>query len=87
MSGSYNIQPSEKTEIIRGRENVLNAVVKFATNAKSRIDVCLDQTRPALMVAIEIGPTVNCLPISKGGAFTLGYSLKLLLAISHLVKN
>jgi len=57
MSGSYNIQPSEKTEIIRGRENVLKAVVKFATNAKSRIDVCLDQTRPALMVAIEIGPT------------------------------
>jgi len=57
MSGSYNIQPSEKTEIIRGRENVVNAVVEFATNAKSRIDVCLDPTRPALMVAIEIGPT------------------------------
>jgi hypothetical protein len=53
MSGSYNIQPSEKTGIIRGRENVLNALVNFATNTKSRIDVCLDQTRPAL--AVEIG--------------------------------
>jgi len=57
MSGSSDIHPSEKTEIIRGRENVINAVEKFATNANSRIDVCLDQTRPALLVAIEIGPT------------------------------
>jgi len=57
MSGSSDIHPSEKTEIIRGRENVINAVEKFATYARSRIDVCLDQTRPALMVAIEIGST------------------------------
>ena len=27
MSGSYNVQPSERTEIIRGRENVIDAVL------------------------------------------------------------
>jgi hypothetical protein len=56
MSGSNDIHPSEKTEVIRGRENVINAVEKFAANENSRIDICLDQTRPALMVAIKIGP-------------------------------
>jgi len=57
---------TEKTEIIRGREDVINAVVNLATNAKSRIDVCLDQTRPALMVAIEIGPTGELFANVKG---------------------
>jgi len=64
MSGSYNIEPSEKTEIIRGSENVLNAVVKFVKNAKSRIDVCLDQTRPEL--ATEIGPISELFADIKG---------------------
>jgi hypothetical protein len=48
MSGSYNVQPSERTEIIRGRENVIDAALKFASNTKARVDACLDYTRPAL---------------------------------------
>ena len=57
MSGSYNIQPSERTEIIRGSENVINAALRFASNTKSKIDACLDYTRPAL--AIEIEPIIK----------------------------
>jgi hypothetical protein len=53
MSGSYNVQPSERTEIIRGRENVIDAGLKFISNAKTKIDACLDYTRPALAVDIE----------------------------------
>jgi two-component system, OmpR family, sensor histidine kinase VicK len=53
MSGSYNVQPSERTEIIRGRENVIDAGLKFISNAKTKIDSCLDYTRPALAIDIE----------------------------------
>jgi hypothetical protein len=35
MSGSYNVQPSERTEIIHGRENVVDAGLKFISNAKT----------------------------------------------------
>jgi two-component system, OmpR family, sensor histidine kinase VicK len=52
MSGSYNIRPSERTEIIRGSENVIDAVLRFASNTKTKFDACLDYTRPALVVAI-----------------------------------
>ena len=53
MSGSYNIQPSERTEIIRGRENVIDAGLKFISSAKTKIDACVDYTRPALAFDIE----------------------------------
>ena len=48
MSGSYNVQPSERTEIIRGSGNVIDAALKFTSNTKTKIDACLDYTRPAL---------------------------------------
>jgi two-component system, OmpR family, sensor histidine kinase VicK len=53
MPGSYNIQPSERTEIIRGSENVIDAGLKFISNAKTKIDSCVDYTRPALAIDIE----------------------------------
>jgi two-component system sensor histidine kinase VicK len=53
MSGSYNVQPSERTEIIRGSENVVDAGLKFISNAKTKIDACVDYTRPALALDIE----------------------------------
>ncbi|MFY9868429.1 MAG: hypothetical protein WAK17_01810 [Candidatus Nitrosopolaris sp.] len=53
MSGSYNVQPSERTEIIRGRENVIEAALKFISNAKTKIDACVDYSRPALAIDIE----------------------------------
>jgi two-component system, OmpR family, sensor histidine kinase VicK len=39
-------QPSERTEIIRGSQNVIDAVSKFFSNAKTEIDACLDYSRP-----------------------------------------
>jgi hypothetical protein len=42
MSGSYNVQPSERTEIIRGSENVVDAGLKFISNTKAKIDACMD---------------------------------------------
>ena len=53
MSGSYNVQPSERTEIIRGSENVIDAGLKFISNAKTKIDSCVDYTRAALAIDIE----------------------------------
>ena len=53
MSGSYNVQPSERTEIIRGSDNVIDVVLKFASNTKTKIDACVDNTRPALAIDIE----------------------------------
>jgi two-component system sensor histidine kinase VicK len=53
MSGSYNVQPSERTEIIRGSENVIDAGLKFVSNAKTEIDACMDYSRPALAFDIE----------------------------------
>ena len=52
MSGSYDVQPSERTEIIRGRENVIEAALKFISNAKTKIDACVDYSRPALAIDI-----------------------------------
>jgi len=39
-------QPSERTEIIWGSQNVIDALSKFFSNAKAEIDACLDYTRP-----------------------------------------
>ena len=63
MSGSYNV-PSERTEIIRGRENVIDAALIFISNAK-RIDACVDFTRPAL--AIDIASIRKSLAEPKKG--------------------
>ncbi|HEY6885357.1 MAG TPA: hypothetical protein VI278_15085, partial [Nitrososphaeraceae archaeon] len=40
----------EKTEIIHGSDNVIDAMVQFASKTKSRIDVCVDHTRPELTI-------------------------------------
>jgi len=42
-----------QTEIIHGSENVVDHLVQFMYKAQVRIDVCVDNTRPGLV--IEIG--------------------------------
>src|ERR687887_412864 len=44
---------SERTEVLRGEQNVVNTVLQFTSKAKSRIDACVDYTRPSLAVKIE----------------------------------
>ena len=65
MSGPYDVQPSERTEIIRGRENVIEAALKFISNAKTKIDACVDYSRPAL--AIDIASISKSLAEPKKG--------------------
>jgi two-component system sensor histidine kinase VicK len=43
----------EKTEIFHGSENVINTVLQFASKTKTRIDACIDNTRPALAIENE----------------------------------
>ena len=44
---------TERTEVLHGEENVVNTVLQFTFNAKSRIDACVDYTRPSLAIGIE----------------------------------
>jgi signal transduction histidine kinase len=44
---------SERTEVLHGEQNVVNTVLQFTFNAKSRIDACVDYTRPSLAIGIE----------------------------------
>src|ERR671930_1949200 len=44
---------SERTEVLHGEQNVVNTVLQFTSNAKNRIDACVDYTRPSLVVEIE----------------------------------
>jgi len=53
MSGSYNTQPSERTEIITKSDNVIDAILKFASSTKTKSDACIDYTRPALTFNTE----------------------------------
>ena len=67
MSASYNVQPSERTEIIRGSQNVIDAGLKFISNTKTKLDACVDYTRPALAVDIEsISKSLAVIKAKKG---------------------
>ena len=48
-----NVQEKEVTEIIQGDKNVFEVVSRFISTADTRIDACVDQTRPALGTDIE----------------------------------
>jgi two-component system, OmpR family, sensor histidine kinase VicK len=48
-----NANGKEITKIIQGDKNVLDAVLRFISTADTRIDACVDQTRPALAIDIE----------------------------------
>jgi two-component system, OmpR family, sensor histidine kinase VicK len=43
----------ERTQVLHGEQNVVNTVLQFTSKAKSRIDACVDNTRPSLAVEIE----------------------------------
>jgi hypothetical protein len=44
---------AQMTRILEGDQNVINTVLRFASKAKSRIDACVDYTRPSLAIQIE----------------------------------
>jgi signal transduction histidine kinase len=44
----------EVTRVFYGVESVVNVVLQFLTQANNKIDACVDQTRPSLIIDIEI---------------------------------
>jgi hypothetical protein len=61
----------ERTEVFHGKQNVINTVLQFTSNAKSRIDACVDYTRPSL--SIEIEHLKKAFLDAKGGGVKLRY--------------
>ena len=47
------IAGSGKTEVVYGASNVINAEIQFFSNARLRVDTCMDYTRPSLALRIE----------------------------------
>ena len=43
----------ERTEVLYGTDNVINNDLRFFSEAKTRIDTCMDYSRPALAIGIE----------------------------------
>jgi signal transduction histidine kinase len=52
-AGSSSDTISQKTEVLHGEQNVVDTVSQFTSKAKSRIDACVDYTRPLLTIEIE----------------------------------
>ena len=48
-----SIAGSGKTEIVYGTSNVLNVEIQFFSNARIKVDTCMDCTRPTLALRIE----------------------------------
>jgi hypothetical protein len=44
---------TERTEVLTGEQNVVNAALQFVSNTKSAIDACIDYSRPFLAIEIE----------------------------------
>ena len=70
-SSSSNTNTAEGTEVFYGEENVVNLVVQFASKTRSKIDACIDRTRPLL--ATEIKPLKSAFLAAKSRGVKLRY--------------
>jgi two-component system, OmpR family, sensor histidine kinase VicK len=70
-SSSSNINPQNTTRLIEGIDNVLNTELKFFSNARKRIDTCMNYTRPELAIALE--QTNKAFLDAKGRSVVLRY--------------
>jgi two-component system, OmpR family, sensor histidine kinase VicK len=61
----------ERTEVIHGSERVIDTELRFFSEAKSRIDTCMDYTRPTL--AIELEPIKRSFLVAKRNGVQLRY--------------
>ena len=61
----------ERTEVIHGSERVIDTELRFFSEAKSRIDTCMDSTRPTL--AIELEPIKRSFVVAKRNGVQLRY--------------
>ena len=49
-----SVRTIQRTEVLTGEQNVVNTVLQFVSNAKNRIDACIDSSRPSLAFEIEV---------------------------------
>ena len=47
------VEKTTPTQIIQGEENVVNTLLRIISNAKSKVDTCVDYTRPYLAIEIK----------------------------------
>jgi two-component system sensor histidine kinase VicK len=66
-----NANTAEGTEVFYGEEQVVNLVVQFASKTRSKIDACVDHTRPVL--ATEIKPLKDAFLAAKIRGVKLRY--------------
>ena len=62
---------NETTKIAKGVDNVIRHTLNFVTNAAERVDACIDNTRPSLLVEIE--QLRNAFENAKNRGITLNY--------------
>ena len=43
-----SVRTIQRTEVLTGEQNVVDTVLQFVSNAKNRIDACIDSSRPSL---------------------------------------
>jgi len=52
-SGDNSFNHSEKTKVLYGSDKVIDTALQFTSNARNKIDACVDHTRPSLIVEIK----------------------------------
>ena len=68
---SYSDSPPQRTEVMYGGNKVIEQVLHFVSNARKKIDACVDHTRPLL--ATEIEPLKKSLVYAKERGICLSY--------------
>jgi two-component system sensor histidine kinase VicK len=53
LSSSSNTSSEGTTQLIYGIDNVINTELQFFSNARKRIDTCMNYTRPELAIVLE----------------------------------
>ena len=66
-----NYTQNEKIKIFHGIEDVINTELQFFSNANSRIDTCMNYTRPQLAIALD--PIKNAFVDAKNRGVRLRY--------------
>jgi two-component system, OmpR family, sensor histidine kinase VicK len=75
----------QKTSIYYKPYNVINTVIEFIDKSSSRIDACVDYTRPSLI--IEIAALKKAFVDAKDRGIKLRYVTEITRITSLIVKN
>lgn len=76
---------NETTKISKGDDNVIKVTLNFVSNAAERIDACIDNTRPSLLIEIE--QLRDAFENAKNRGKKLNISQKSLKKIFHIVSS